>query len=137
MGKWVEVRLMPDQYDLQDAILEHFQDVRHPTPRNMEPGMRLTVPYRKDAEEFLNGLGLTWKFLTKSEKLKGNKNAMIGEVGSTVVRIPSSLMDDLHKCLIIEEGEATTDKARIVEYAMTILENYTRNKIEHNETMML
>lgn len=61
MGKWVEIRLLPEQYDLQDAILEHFQDVRHPTPRDTETCIRLSVPMRDDTEEFLSSLRLRWK----------------------------------------------------------------------------
>lgn len=72
----------------------------------------------------------------QSEKLKGNKNAKRGEHGSIVARLPVSLVDDLHKCLELE-GEYSPDRARIVEYALGIIEGYTRGKIEHNETYIL
>jgi len=61
MSKWLEVKFQPDQVDLQEAVLEHFQDCRHPTPRDMAPDIRIEVPLRSGAEEFLSGLGLTWK----------------------------------------------------------------------------
>ena len=61
MSKRIEIRLRPDQDQLQDAILEFFQDVHFPTPRTPERVSILSVPIREGAAAFLDSLRVEYK----------------------------------------------------------------------------
>jgi|SRR5438445_657219 len=61
MRKRIEIRLLPEQDHLQDAILEFFQDVHFPTPRTLERISIISVPMREGAATFLDSLNVQYK----------------------------------------------------------------------------
>lgn len=63
---------------------------------------------------------------------KGNQNARTSRRGGLVVRLPGPLVDDLCEVLALDSGEtvADGDDARLREYAVSLLTQFARRRLE-------
>lgn len=73
----------------------------------------------------------------QSAKLKGNQNAKKGKHDSVVLRLPVHIVDVLYECLQLDGELIEEDDEKLKEYALSILSDHARRKVEQSEATIL